>query len=325
MLRPWASGNKTEPLARRGPGPYCALSRAVHAQSKHAMQFPDKTRYAALACATLAVACGGGGGGGPLEINAPPTSPPPAVSSWSPEGAQICADDFSSFADWDDFTARTTCISNLPELPSRDRMDIDANGLRYHYRALPGRCNDQFVGVPARVRLPADVHEVWLEWTGIFSSNWTNLNAGCPTPGPDFKYVLVWTQKEKVACGERRAEFKIGQGGSENTIHASTVGFSSCDDVPINDDGTTGTVREPGARAYFDGRPHQYRLAFRMLGDGWYEVFAAIDDRVTHQYVAKSLLDDALRWDKIVLGANRNLGAVEDMDLWWKDLKVWAR
>jgi len=287
------------------------------------MRFLHNSWSAAAAMAVLAVACGGDRVA-PLDVDAPPP-PDPVASSWAPEGTLLCDDDFTSYPDWAAFTGSTTCISNTPELPSRDRMDIDARGLRYHYAARPGRCGDQFVGVPARITLPGDVHEVWLEWTGTFSANWTNRNDGCQAPGPDFKLVLVWTQKEKVACGVSRADFKMGQGASESVIHASTIGFASCDDVPVNDDGTPGTVREPGAAAYFDGKPHRYRLAFKILGDGWYEVFAAIDDRITHQYVTKSLEDESLRWDKIVLGANRNLGAVEDMDLWWSDVRVWVR
>jgi len=285
-----------------------------------------------LSAAVLAlfwIACGGGPGSvGPNE-EPPPPSPPgtlPVAGNWSPPaGNLLCSDDFTTFTDWTAFVAGTSCITNVPELPARDRIDIDANGLRYRYKALPSRCGDQFVGVPARVDLPTGIHEVWIQWTGIFSANWTNVNAGCQSPAPDFKYVLVWSQKNSVACGARRADFKMGQGNNNRNIHASTIGFSACDEVPINDDGTVRTVREPGAAALFDGQPHLYRISFKILGGGLYEVFAAIDDRITHQYVTRSLTDETLRWDKIVLGANRNLGAVEEMQLWWKDMTIWAR
>lgn len=270
-------------------------------------------------------ACGGGDADGPLEVNAPPPAPDPVVSDWSPEGELVCEDDFTSFADWAAFAAGTTCISNVPSLGGQDRMDIDASGLRYLYDTRPNRCNDHFVGIPAHVGLPPGTHEVWLEWTGIFSSNWTTVNVGCASPAPDFKYVLVWSQKENVACGAPRADFKMGQGTNGGTIVASTIGFPSCDEVPVNHDGTTGTVKAPGATAYFDGEAHQYRVSYKILEDGWYEVFASIDDQVTHQYVTRSVEEDDLRWDKVVLGANRNLGAVEDMRLWWRNLKVWAR
>jgi len=304
-------------------------------KAAHTMRRSQPYTLCAAVLAVLWIACGGGEGGvGPNQSPPPPAPPPPppppgaapAAGNWAPPSGNIlCSDDFTSFADWAAFVTNTTCITNVSELPTRDRMDIEGKGLRYRYKALPGRCGDQFVGVPARINLPKGLHEVWIQWTGIFSANWTNLNAGCQSPAPDFKYILVWSQKNKVACGGSRADFKMGQGSNEGNIHASTIGFPACDEVPVGDDGTTGTVREPGAAAFFDGQPHVYRLSFKILGDGFYEVFAAIDDRITHQYVTKSVQDATLRWDKIVLGANRNLGAIEDMQLWWKDLTVWAR
>ena len=62
-----------------------------------------------------------------------------------------------------------------------------------------------------------------------------------------------------------------------------------------------------------------------MLGEGLFEIHAEIDGVVTHSYRTRSIEDEGLYWDRISLGANRNLGAPEDMKIWWRDVRIWAR
>lgn len=157
-----------------------------------------------------------------------------------------------------------------------------------------------------------------MEWDGTFSNNYSTVNPNCAGQGsPDFKYVLVWTSGQATNW---RADLKMGQGSSGSQIVASAPGYPQHDDAPVN-----GTVRVGDARTYFDGQPHHYRVAFRMLGSSQYEVYVEIDGVVTHNYVTNSITDAGLTFRNIMLGSNRNLGATEDMFLWWRTMKVWAR
>lgn len=232
----------------------------------------------------------------------------------------MCSEDFTRFAEWGTFLAGSTCpFGNRAQLDNwgRANVNVDGDGLRYRYRAQPTRCGDQIVG-QATIPLPAGTREVWIEWDARFSSNFDTGNPNCgSSPAPDFKYVLVWLRGD-AGCGIDRAELKMGQNG--NQIAAAVPGFPQCDDAKVN-----GTVRVPGARAFFDGRTHHYRLAFRMLGASMYEVYLSIDQTVTHSYVTRSVSDAGLSFESVMLGSNRNLGATSDMFLHWRNMKVWAR
>jgi hypothetical protein len=274
--------------------------------------------------------CSGGGPGSPLEQQEAQLTEPP---TWAPEGNVLCQEDFRRFPDRASFMLGANCLSNLSNLDGRGNVDAGPSGLIYRFPAEPNRCNDQIVG-QANISLPAGSREVWIEWEATFSDNFTTRNPNCGSPSPDYKFVLVWLNDEKRG-GHGRSDFKMGTNGSH--VAASTVGFPQHDDVPVNpgSEAISGdptskkfppeTVKNPVAEQFFDGKSHRYRLALRMLGGSQYSAYAQIDDVVTHRYTTNSLSDVGLWYVDIMLGSNRNLGAVEDMYLIWENVKVWAR
>ena len=292
-------------------------------------RFPARSRpgtVGSICAGVVALACGAGGPAEPQPGPLPPPPPPglQEAQGWSPAGSVVCDEAFTSFADWNDFTSGARCVyRNMGQLDrwGRRNVDVDASGLMYRFRALPDRCGDQIVG-QATIPLPSGTREVWMEWDAVFSANFRTENPNCSSPAPDFKYVLVWLDDD-VTCGNRRGELKMGTLGGQ--ISAATIGFPQCDEVEVNSDGSTATVRQPGARSFFDGEPHHYRFALRMLGVSRYSVYLDIDGVVKHDYVTTSIPDDGLAWDRIFLGSNRNLGATSDMFLHWRNMKVWAR
>ncbi|MDX1394855.1 MAG: hypothetical protein R3195_10700 [Gemmatimonadota bacterium] len=210
---------------------------------------------------------------------------------------------------------------------SPDGYGTTGQGMWYRFAARPNHCNDQIVG-QAKIPLPNGTKHVWAEFDVAFSANWTNVNANCASPAPDYKFFLAWFA-ETVSCGHGRAEVKMGTTGS--SVHASGAGFPACDDVPVNPGGLLNgvptyppkTVRNPIARQFFDGQPHHFRVYFGNEGDGQWSVYVEIDGVVTHNYVT-STISQELTFDYLMLGSNRNLGATEDMYLHWRSMRVWA-
>lgn len=274
----------------------------------------------------LSVACSGGAESNALGVNPPPPPPPPPVSgSWSPHGTPMCEDDYTSFADWDEFAAGTDCISNVDALGTSPNVSITDGGLTRRYVPMPGSCSDHFAGQPARIPLPETTTEVWIELVHVYSDNWTNANPNCTSPVPAHKALLAWTEEEKDICGVRRFDWVIG---ATNAFfnHAAAPGYPSCDDAPIFHDGTQGTINSPGGAgaALWDGEPHTFRLHFTIHGDGWFGVYVDIDGVATHDYVTMS--DPRYEFIRLITGPNnRNLGAPELMWLWWRELRVWGR
>ena len=263
-----------------------------------------------------------------LPIEPPQDEPQIAqASGWLPQGTVICDEDFSRFSSWGAFMSGARCnYSNMGQMANwgRNNVDIDADGLMYRVRAEPLRCGDQIVG-QATIPLQTATRQIWIEFTNKWSSNYTNVNSNCSTPLPDYKHVLFWFTSGQKACGHVRSDFKTGIGSGGGLIHHSAPGFPQCDDVVVNPNGSTATVRHQGAHALYDGNWHTFRLYTAMLGSGRYQVYTEVDGLVVHDYVTTSVNDPALTFGKVMLGSNRNLGATEDMFLWWRSVKIWAR
>ena len=237
----------------------------------------------------------GTGGGG---TGAPP--PPPA--------GQHFVGDFSSFTSDAALHAHagTTTPLNVHAEPGV--------GMRYDFIARPNHCNDH--SLASLVSLPSGTREVWIRFRIRFSSNWTTVNSNCSSPAPDYKTILTWMDA-KPPSGSRRFDFKLGKGGDQ--MHASVPGFAPADAVPLN------VVQRPGADALFDGTWHTVELHHALIGDDRALTQVRIDGVVTHNYDSATTSGLASRWlQKINIGANRNLGATEPMNIWWDDFEVWV-
>lgn len=269
---------------------------------------------------------GGTGGTGGSGGSIPPSS------GWSPQGTLICDESFTGYADWTAFqNQHTGCITNVGYLTGwgRNNVDVDQNGLMYRFRALPSTCGDQIVG-QATVGLPNQAREVWVEFTNVWSSNYTNVNPNCGSPSPGYKHILAWVDPPQ-GCGQYR--FQIVTNG-DNQIESAVPGFPQCDSVAVNPGAPDAsgvvqyppkTVRAPSPNKLFDGQPHTFRWHFAILGNDQYRIYLEIDGQVTHDYVTSGRSDAGMTLRNLFLGSNRNLGATQDMSMWWRDVKIWAR
>ena len=262
----------------------------------------------------------------PTEPESPSADPPVQTGSylWDPLGTVVCEEDFARFTDWTAFLHGTRCVfGNLKQLDNwgRNNIDIDSLGLMYRFREQVTRCGDQIVG-QATVRPPGDAREVWIEWTNVWSTNYTNINPNCgKAPSPGYKHVLVWVDPA-TGCGERR--FGLVEIG-DHRLESYAPGFPQCDDVGVNPDGSLKTVRHAFPVDLYDGQPHTFRWHFAILGNDRYRIYLEVDGHVTHDYVTVGRDDTEMKLDRIMFGSNRNVGATEDMFMWWRSLKIWAR
>lgn len=195
-------------------------------------------------------------------------------------------------------------------------------GMKYTFIADPTRCGDQTVS--SVVNFPPGTTEFWLRTRVRFSANWTNANPNCTSPQPDYKWLLYWLQKN--VTGLKRFDLRPGTANS----HWSCLppGWPTQQNAPIS-------VCQPGR-----GSPNP--MPTSEIWDGQFhdlEVHIKIEsgpDRSTYQWRIDSTLicnyttgygsniglaGNAI--DRVNIGANRNLGATEEMYLWWEYMRIW--
>jgi len=212
-------------------------------------------------------------------------------------------------------------VQNDAELAALVQLKTPANvhaepgvGMRYDFQPRPERCGDQTLA--SIVHLAAGTRDLWAQFRVRFSSNWTEKNPGCSSPAPGYKMLISWLgDRAAVTSGHELFDVRHRE---DTQIHASVPGFSSADAVPLS------IVQRTDLIGLADGNWHEIRVHQQLIGDNEALFQLEIDGVVTHNYRTRTTSGLGSNWiSQINLGANRNLGAVELMHIWWDDFRVW--
>jgi len=243
------------------------------------------------------------GSGAPSGGTTPPPPPPP------PAG-QFFSADFSS--------ARTDAdLQGMVNVATQANVHADPGvGMRYDFQAFPTRCNDQTLS--SNVGLPGGTQEVWLKFRVRFSSNWRNDNPNCSSPTPAYKTVFA-DLNQKFAI----QRFELVSGAQNQFMHAAGPGWPTLDNVPVSVVRGVGRI---GGLYLYDGQWHDVEIHFAILPGDRALVQVRIDGTVSHNYDTSHSQSglSSRTMTKIRIGANRNLGAVQLMNVWWDDFQIWV-
>jgi hypothetical protein len=202
------------------------------------------------------------------------------------------------------------------------RIAIDPGvGLKYTYIAEPLTCQNA-ASPTTTTNAPAGAHELWIETTAIFSDNYTTRNTNC-SANADYKFLEAWP-KPQLSSGSLRCQIKLGVGG--NKIACNHTNWTTPNNAPQNVIQVTAPIN---ADALFDGLPHTYRMHWKLFTENGTNKGISqlmIDGVVTHSYkdLANPAWDTSHPFGRINLGQNRNLGAMEEMYLWWRNFYIWT-
>jgi hypothetical protein len=196
-------------------------------------------------------------------------------------------------------------------------------GARYDFQERSTLCADQ--SLSSVVYLPAGTTEYWLEFKGRFSANWSNANPNCTSPQPDYKWVLMWLKNNPL--GGRRFDLKVGT--SNSYWSCLPPGWATYQNAPLSvcQPGRGGNNPMP-TTAIWDNNWHTIQIHQKIEASPEKATYQCkIDDIDICSYSTGysqtiGLAGNSI--DYLSIGANRNLGATELMQLWWDDIKVWT-
>lgn len=203
------------------------------------------------------------------------------------------------------------------------------NGLLYRFQEkspatgfnLAQICNDQ--SLTTKLFHPFTL-DLYVEAEIVFSSNWDLVNPLCTSPSPDYKTILAYPKPNTPSGEPQRADYHVGNANSKISLHGLGGNNLSCC-IPKN----VWTTGQPtSALSVRDGLPHTYRVHFKLeqVNGIWTDVMqSSVDGVLQHSMRGLVGYDIGTRmYREIKLGANRNLGAYEEMYVHWLQFYAWT-